>query len=101
MLHHPHRFERGLGPLSDPAFTVHAWDCLHAGRAGGRLRIERVRLVPQLGKTPPALGRHLPELLLAGVCKIESPLPLKQSGSLLLVRNTWRRSAPPTELATA
>ena len=94
------RFERALGLLSDPAFKVYAWACLHAERASGRLQFERTGLARQLGKSPSSLGRHLRELVRAGVCELDSAAN-QHRGSLLLVRPEYwpyeRAAKPPPD----
>ena len=60
-------FERALEALGDGAFKVYAWVCLHADRASGRVAFERAGLARRLGKSRSSLGRHLRELVRAGV----------------------------------
>ena len=81
-------FQRALEALSDGAFKVYAWACLHAARPSGRLAFERVELARSLGKSRSALGRHLRELERAGVCDLESA-PNQHRGSVLAVRPAY------------
>ena len=95
-------FQRALEALSDGAFKVYAWACLHAERPSGRLAFERGELARSLGKSRSALGRHLRELERAGVCELESA-PNQHRGSVLAVRPAYwpyrgaaTPPAPPT-----
>lgn len=81
-------FERALGELSDGAFKLYAHVCLQAERATGRLVFERSALARRLGKSRSALGRHLRELVRAGVCDLESA-PNQHRGSRLAVRDAY------------
>ena len=78
-------FERALGVLGDGAFKLYAYVCLQAERATGRLVFERTDLARRLGKSRSALGRHLRELVRAGVCDLETA-PNQHRGSVLAVR---------------
>ena len=81
-------FERALAVLGDGAFKVYAWACLQADRASGQLAFERAALARQLGKSRSALGRHLRELVRAGVCAVE-PAPNQHRRSLLIVQAAY------------
>lgn len=64
-------FRRALGLLSDGAFKLFAFICLHAERPGGELSFERAEMERSPGKSRSALGRHLAELAGKGVGEIE------------------------------
>ncbi len=78
-------FARALGVLGDGAFKLFAHVCLEADRATGRLAFERAELASQLGKSRSALGRHLRELVRAGVCELETA-PNQHRHSVLAVQ---------------
>lgn len=78
-------FARALGVLGDGAFKLFAHVCLEADRATGRLAFDRGELAGRLGKSRSALGRHLRELVRAGVCELESA-PNQHRHSVLAVR---------------
>ncbi len=92
-------FERALGELGDGAFKLYAHVCLQAERASGRLVFDRAALARRLGKSRNALGRHLRELVRAGVCDLETA-PNQHRGSVLAVRDAYwpyraASAAPP------
>ena len=81
-------FQRALETLGDGAFKLYAWTCLHADRVSGRLVFERATLAQRLGRSRSALGRHLRELVQAGVCDLETA-PNQHRGSVLAVRAAY------------
>lgn len=81
-------FERALGLLSDGAFKVFAYVCLHAERGSGQLEFERAELAAQVGKSRSALGRCLRELVRRGVCELQAA-PNQHRRSRLRVRGAW------------
>ncbi len=81
-------FQRALETLGDGAFKLYAWTCLHADRVSGRLAFERAALAQRLGRSRSALGRHLRELVRAGVCDLETA-PNQHRGSVLAVRAAY------------
>ncbi|MDE0106810.1 MAG: hypothetical protein OXN96_03325 [Bryobacterales bacterium] len=81
-------FEQALRVLSDGAFKLYAYVCLQAERATGRLVFERAELALQLGKSRSALGRHLRELVRAGVCELQTA-PNQHRGSVLAVQAAY------------
>ena len=94
-------FRRALGLLSDGAFKLFAWICLHAERPSGELAFERAALARSLGKSRSALGRHLAELAAKRVCEIE-PAPNQHRGSRLRVLPAfWPYRAAPSPSAAA
>ena len=89
-------FRQALGLLSDGAFKLFAWICLHAERPSGELAFERAALARSLGKSRSALGRHLAELAASRVCEIE-PAPNQHRASRLRVLPAFwpYQAAPP------
>lgn len=81
-------FGRALQLLGDGAFKLFAWVCLRAERASGRLVFERAELARALGRSRRTLGRHLAELVRAGVCELE-PSPNQHRQSVLRVRSQF------------
>ena len=81
-------FEQAIQALSDAAFKLYAWVCLHAERGSGRLDFDRSELARQLGRSRSALGRHLRELQEAGVCELRAA-PNQHRVSRLEVRAAW------------
>ena len=81
-------FSRALSVLGDGAFKLFAHVCLEADRATGQLVFERTALARRLGKSRSALGRHLHELVCAGVCELETA-PNQHRGSVLVVRAAY------------
>ena len=81
-------FARALDILGDGAFKLFAHICLEAERATGRMVFERAELARRLGKSRSALGRHLRELVRAGVCELETA-PNQHRGSVLVVRAAY------------
>ena len=81
-------FARALEVLGDGAFKLFVHVCLEADRASGRLAFERADLARRLGKSRSALGRHLRELVRAGVCELETA-PNQHRGSVLGVRAAY------------
>ena len=94
-------FRRALGLLSDGAFKLFAWICLHAERPSGELAFERAALARSLGKSRSALGRHLAELAARRVCEIE-PAPNQHRASRLRVLPAfWPYRPAPSRSAAA
>ena len=81
-------FARAAEVLSDAAFKLYAWICLHAERGSGRLDFDRSELARRLGRSRSALGRHLRELQSAGVCELLAA-PNQHRRSRLAIRDAW------------
>jgi hypothetical protein len=56
--------------LSDGAFKLFLWVCLHAGRASGNLRASASDLARALRKTESDIECSMEELIQAGVCRL-------------------------------
>jgi len=59
--------------LSDSAFKLFIWICLHAERGSGRLRLAGADLARSLRKTEPEIDLCIHELVRAGVCRFHTP----------------------------
>ena len=81
-------FAQAIESLSDAAFKLYAWICLHAERGSGRLDFDRSELARRLGRSRSALGRHLRELQSAGVCELLAA-PNQHRRSRLQIRDAW------------
>ena len=81
-------FAQAIESLSDAAFKLYAWICLHAERGSGRLDFDRSELARRLGRSRSALGRHLRELQSAGVCELLAA-PNQHRRSRLEIRDAW------------
>lgn len=58
--------------LSDRAFKVFVWVCLHAARNSGRLRLVRTDLARSLQKTEREIDLCVQELVHAGTCRLDA-----------------------------
>src|SRR5207244_12037295 len=56
--------------LSDSAFKLFVWVCLHAERNSGRLRLVVTDLARSLQKTERGIELNMHELVRAGVCRL-------------------------------
>jgi len=76
--------------LSDRAFKLFVWTCLHAERNSGRLRLVVADLVRSLQKTEREIDLCIQELIRAGVCRVHA------SGSLQIQERFWpyKRNLP-------
>lgn len=81
-------FGRALQLLGDGAFRLFAWVCLHAERASGRLAFDRQEVAQSLDRSRRTVGRHLGELVQAGICELE-PSPNQHRRSVLRVREAF------------
>jgi hypothetical protein len=80
--------------LSDSAFKLFVWVCLHAERNSGRLRVVVADLARSLHKTERQIDLSLQELVRAGICRFPAP------GSLEIQERFWpyqRRPEPETD----
>jgi hypothetical protein len=77
--------------LSDSAFKLFVWVCLHAGRNSGRLRLVAADLARSLQKTESEIDLCVQELLRAGVCRSDAP------GSIQIQERFWPYWRDPTE----
>lgn len=76
--------------LSDGAFKVFVWICLHADRNSGRLRATAADLARSLNKPEGEVRGYLDELVQAGVCRSRA--------DLITVRDSyWPYQRTPTQ----
>jgi hypothetical protein len=59
--------------LSDSAFKLFIWMCLHAERNSGRLQLVIADLARSLRKTEDDIGVAVDELVRAGICRLRAP----------------------------
>ena len=88
-------FARALGVLSDGAFKLFAHVCLHAERVSGKLVFERAELASRLGKSCSVLGRHLRELVRAGVCELQAAPNQHRASALVVCEAYWPYRGEP------
>ena len=69
--------------LSDSAFKLFVWTCLHAERNSGRLRLVVADLARSLQKTECEINLCVQELVHAGVCRLHA------SGSIQVQERFW------------
>lgn len=69
--------------LSDSAFKLFVWTCLHAERNSGRLRLVVADLARSLQKTECEINLCIQELAHAGVCRLHA------SGSIQVQERFW------------
>jgi hypothetical protein len=79
--------------LSDSAFKLFVWVCLHAERNSGRLRLVVADLTRSLQKTERDIELNMHELVRAGVCRLTAP------DSIEIQDRFWpyQRTVPPTK----
>jgi hypothetical protein len=87
-----------VGLLSDAAFKVFVWLCLHADRSCGVIRISRAALATTLLKTEDEMTTALEELLQNGVCRIHTNGEIEISDRFWPYRRT-RPAGPNDDLA--
>lgn len=81
---------RAATRLSDGAFKVFVWICLHADRSSGCLRVLAADLARSLGKPEAEIRAHLEELVRTGICR--------STGDSLIVRESyWPYERPPAQ----
>jgi hypothetical protein len=80
--------------LSDTAFKLFVWVCLHAERKSGRLRLAGTDLARSLLKTEPEIDQCINELVRAGVCRFHAP------GAIEIQERFWpyQRNLPEAEI---
>jgi hypothetical protein len=79
--------------LSDTAFKLFVWVCLHAERKSGRLRLAGADLARSLRKTEPEIDQCINELVRAVVCRFHAP------GAIEIQERFWpyQRNLPEAE----
>ena len=64
--------EQALELLSDGAFKLFVYACLHAERRSGRLRFRIADAARRLGKSSQSITSDLEELQRQGVCRLQA-----------------------------
>ena len=83
--------EQALALLSDGAFKLYVYVCLHAARSSssGRLRFRQAELARSLGKSPRSITNYLNELRRLGVCQVQTAANQHQTGCLEVCDRFW------------
>ena len=81
--------EQALAILSDGAFKLYAYLCLHAERRSARLRFRHSELAHSLGKSPRSISSYLNELRRQGVCEVQAAANQHQMGSIEIADRFW------------
>ncbi len=81
--------QQALALLSDGAFKLYVYVCLHAERSSGRLRFRHSELAHSLGKSPRSITNYLKELQRQGVCQVQAAANQHQTGSIEIVDRFW------------
>lgn len=94
-----HEVEQALALLSDGAFKLFVFLCLHAERRTARLRFRHRDLARRLGKSPRSLTSYLRELQLHNVCQVHAAPNQHRTGSIEIADCFWpyhKQTAPTT-----
>ena len=81
--------EQALAILSDGAFKLYAYLCLHAERGSARLRFRHSELAQSLGQSPRSISSYLNELRRQGVCQLQAAANQHQMGSIEIAERFW------------
>ena len=81
--------EQALTLLSDGAFKLFLYICLHAERRTARLRFRQNDLALRLGKSPRSITSYLQELQRHGVCAVEAAANQHQDGWIEIADRFW------------
>ena len=81
--------EQALALLSDGAFKLYVYVCLHAERSSGRLRFRHSELAHSLGRSPRSITSYLNELRRQGVCQVQAAANQHQRGSIEIADRFW------------
>ena len=81
--------QQALALLSDGAFKLYVYVCLHAERSSGRLPFHHSELARSLGKSPRSITSYLKELQRQGVCQVQAAANQHQRGSIEIVDRFW------------
>jgi biotin operon repressor len=90
---------QALSHLSDGAFKLFVYLCLHASRQSGSLSLSQAGLASALGKSRRSIGLYLTELEQKGCCQIQPRRNQHAQGSLTIADPYWpyQRSQPPND----
>ena len=89
--------QQALALLSDGAFKLYVYVCLHAERSSGRLPFRHSELAQSLGKSPRSITSYLKELQGQGVCQVQAAANQHQRGSIEIADRFWPYRKPPFE----
>ena len=81
--------EQALALLSDGAFKLFVFSCLHAERRTARLRFRHADLARRLGKSPRSITTYLQELRRQAVCEVEAAANQHQAGWIEINDRFW------------
>jgi hypothetical protein len=81
--------QRAATLLSDAAFKLFVWICLHAERDSGRLPVAAPDLAQALRKTECEIELCLQELARAGICRLTAPGSLEVQEGFWPYQRTW------------
>ena len=81
--------EQAVALLSDGAFKLFLYICLHAERTTGRLRFRQADLAHRLGKSPRSITSYLQELQLKGACEVHTAANQHQTGLIEATDCFW------------
>ncbi len=90
--------EQALAILSDGAFKLYVYVCLHAERSSGRLKFRHSELAQSLGKSPRSITSYLNELRRQGVCEVQAAANQHQTGSIEIADRFWPYHKQPSEM---
>jgi len=82
-------FHKAMAELSDGAFKLFAYVCLHADRSTGRLETTHRQLAKDLAKSKRAIGSYVDELQHKGVCAISRGRNQYATTQLLICDDYW------------
>jgi hypothetical protein len=81
--------DRALTLLSDGAFKLFVYLCLHAERGSGRLRFRLADLARRLGKSPRSITSYLAELQRHDVCAVQAAVNQHHAGLIEIRDGFW------------
>ncbi len=81
--------QQALALLSDGAFKLYVYVCLHAERSSGQLKFRHSELAQSLGKSPRSITSYLNELHRQRVCQLQAAANQHQTGSIEIADRFW------------
>jgi hypothetical protein len=81
--------DEALTLLSDGAFKLFVYLCLHAERGSGRLRFRLADLARRLGKSPRSITSYLGELQRQDVCTVQAAVNQHHAGLIEIRDGFW------------
>jgi hypothetical protein len=81
--------DEALTLLSDGAFKLFVYLCLHAERGSGRLRFRLADLARRLGKSPRSITSYLAELQRQDVCTVQAAVNQHHAGLIEIRDRFW------------